>query len=186
MKRNRSTSSSTSSPVATAGSRESSTSSSGSPATAARTSSFDHPSEHGGLAQQVDGAGLEPVEPAAEHVVHRCGRAAIGEQAAEVAAVPGQPGVLHEEEGIAVGAPAEPDDVVGRGVGAGHGRHQPGGVRVGQAAEPETDGVGTAERFCQIGQRAVRRRLLPPRGDDQQPTGGGVRAHGLHQHPEQP
>ncbi len=60
--------------------------------------------DHRGRPQRRDGVAGQLLQAPGEHLLHAGGRVLLGDQPGEVAALAGQPGVLHEVERVAVGA----------------------------------------------------------------------------------
>ena len=78
--------------------------------------------DHRGVRRAPTVALGQPGEPADQHLLHAGRRVLLGEQAGQVGALAGQPGVLHDVERVAVGALLQGVGLVGRRPVVRHGR----------------------------------------------------------------
>jgi hypothetical protein len=119
--------------------------------------------DDGGGAEQPDGLVGKPVHATGQDVVDGGGRMRLGEQRAEVAPVLEQPGVLHEEERVAVRARPERLGLHGRGSGRRDRPDHLGGLVGSEARQRDPLRVAPGEAVGDRRECPGRLRLVTPR-----------------------
>ncbi len=140
------------------------------------------PADHRGQPEQRTGRVRQPGQPAGEYVVYRGRRVRLGQQAAEVTALSGQPRVLDQEERIAVGPLQQ---CVGFGTRRSRGHeplHHVGRLVGAETGEFDPYGVRPSQHLGHVSQGTRRRRMRPPGAEHHQGSGPII----LDQQPQHP
>ena len=138
--------------------------------------------DHARHLQRVVRLAGQPAQAAGQHVLHGSRRVLLLEQRGQVATLASQSGVLHQEERVAVGAPAQVVGLDGRRCRGGDGRDDLARLRGREAGEVQSQRMAPGEHLGHHGELPGRRRLVTPGRDHHQPP----RLSGLGEQPQHP
>ena len=144
----------------------------------------EDPAQHARRPEQVLRGVLELGQAARQHLVHGGRRPAVGHQRGEVAVL-GEPGVLHEEERVALRTPPQRVGVGVGGLGLGDLREDLRGRLGGDPAQLQPERVLAGQRLRHLGQGAGRHRVLAP-GRHHEKPGRALLRDRLGEQPEHP